>query len=133
MSDHSMDDRSFGGAERDSAALHVGATDDAPHDACDVVASRRDPVLSHAEADALLRRLDAVTAILRGWIWETDAEHRFTFMSESVTRFSGHSPEWHYGKTRQQLGNLCPNNAEHQKFIRQLEMHEMFGPADFVR
>ena len=80
-----------------------------------------------------LRRLETATEILRGWIWETDAEHRFTYLSDSVARFAGRPPEWHYGKTRQDLGNLNPSNAEHQHYIRQLETKSMFGPIEFVR
>lgn len=89
--------------------------------------------LSDAKALQLLHRLDVVTGILRGWIWETDSRHRFTYMSDSVQRFAGRPPEWHYGKTRQELGNLNSDNAEHRKFQAQLEAHEMFGPIDLVR
>ncbi|MBL8836050.1 MAG: PAS domain S-box protein, partial [Alphaproteobacteria bacterium] len=34
------------------------------------------------------------------WFWETDAEHRFTFLSDSISRITGISPEAHYGKRR---------------------------------
>ena len=80
-----------------------------------------------------MQRLTALTEILRGWIWETDTEHRFTYLSESVTKYVGRSPEWHYGKTRQELGNLHPDNADHQHYLRQLDAREKFGPIDFVR
>ncbi len=80
-----------------------------------------------------MQRVAAVTEILRGWIWETDASHRFTFMSDSVARFAGKSPEWHYGKTRQELGNLNADDAQHRKYLRQLDAREKFGPMDFVR
>lgn len=91
------------------------------------------PVLSTAEAERLLTRLSTVTDILRGWIWETDEQHRFTYLSDSVLRFAGRAPEWHYGKTRQELGNLNPNVEEHQSYLRQLDAHEMFGPIEVVR
>ncbi len=91
------------------------------------------PARGLADAEQLLRRLSTVTEILRGWIWETDAEHRFTYMSDSVEHFAGRPPEWHYGKTRQDLGNLNAINAEHQKLLQQLENHETFGPIEFVR
>lgn len=80
-----------------------------------------------------MQRLAAVTEILRGWIWETDVNHRFTYMSDSVARFAGKPPEWHYGKTRQELGNLNFDNAQHQKYLHQLDAREKFGPIDFMR
>ena len=80
-----------------------------------------------------LQRLTTLTEILRGWIWETDTEHRFTYLSDSVTKYAGRPPEWHYGKTRQELGNLHPDNADHQNYLRQLNAREKFGPIDFVR
>ncbi len=102
-----------------------------PHS--DVLAGTFQPELSAADAARLLSRLATVTDILRGWIWETDGEHRFTYMSDSVARFAGRPPEWHYGKTRQELGNLNPDLDEHQRFLRQLDEREVFGPIDFVR
>jgi PAS domain-containing protein len=33
------------------------------------------------------------------WLWETDAEHRFTWLSPNVEDLVGVPPEWHYGKT----------------------------------
>lgn len=89
--------------------------------------------VSTEQAAKLLSRIATVTDILRGWIWETDKDHRFTYMSDSVARFAGRPPEWHYGKTRQELGNLNPNVEEHKKYLAQLEAREMFGPIDFVR
>lgn len=89
--------------------------------------------MSPSEAERVFARLATVTDILRGWIWETDINHRFTYMSDSVARFAGRPPEWHYGKTRQELGNLNPNVEEHKRHLAQLDAKEMFGPIDFVR
>ena len=38
-----------------------------------------------------------------GWLWEMDRNLRFTWLSDSVREVSGVSPDWHYGKTRQDL------------------------------
>lgn len=100
------------------------------------VVEHRSDVIRRRPTDAQLRemqRLAAVAEILRGWIWETDVDHRFTYVSDSATRFAGQSPEWHYGKTRQDLGHLNADNPQHQKFLRQLDAREKFGPLDFVR
>jgi PAS domain S-box-containing protein len=37
------------------------------------------------------------------WLWETDAEHRFTWFSPNVKDLVGVPPEWHYGKTRREI------------------------------
>lgn len=37
------------------------------------------------------------------WFWETDADLRFTYMSPNVERIIGIPPEWHYGKSREDL------------------------------
>ncbi|MEZ5818575.1 MAG: PilZ domain-containing protein [Hyphomicrobiaceae bacterium] len=85
------------------------------------------------EVRYLRRRLDTVTTILGGWIWETDRQHRFTYMSPSVERFAGRPPEWHYGKTRQDLGNMGLRTIDGKSWVDQLEQHAVFGPVDFVR
>lgn len=37
------------------------------------------------------------------WLWEMDADLRFTYMSANVRDVVGVDPEWHYGKTRRDL------------------------------
>ncbi len=79
------------------------------------------------------RRIDVLTDILRGWVWETDAEHRFSYLSPSVAKFAGRPAEWHYGKTRQELGNLSVATIDGQSWQQQLDARQPFGPVDFVR
>ena len=122
-----IDDRSEFGRSSDEAAFDTEFPT-----APEAGAVARQPCVSDAAAREL-QRLTTLTEILRGWIWETDAEHRFTYLSDSVTRFAGRPPEWHYGKTRDQLGNLNIESGQHQKYLRQLEAREKFGPIDFVR
>lgn len=50
-----------------------------------------------------IERMNDSTRAISGWIWETDADDRFMFMTDSVERVTGLSPEWHYGKTRREL------------------------------
>ena len=84
-----------------------------------------DSSLSHLARELQLerRRIEVITNILGGWVWETDSEHRFTYMSPSVARFAGKPPEWHYGKTRQELGNMSVRTADGQSWIDQLGRH----------
>ena len=37
------------------------------------------------------------------WLWEMDEDLRFTWFSDSVREVAGVEPEWHYGKTREDL------------------------------
>jgi len=64
------------------------------------------------------------------WYWETDAEHRFTYMSDNIESLTGTPREFHYGKTRGDfLGDDCDRAAweeHHQTLMR----HEPF--RDFV-
>lgn len=79
------------------------------------------------------KRLESVTAILGGWIWETDTQNRFTYMSPSVERYSGKPASWHYGKTRQELGNVSLRTIDGRSWVEQLEKRAIFGPIDFIR
>jgi signal transduction histidine kinase len=85
------------------------------------------------EREKLHRRLETVAEMLNGWVWETDEEHRFVFMTESVRRIAGRGPEWHYGHTRQELGNVDPDDPKQADALARLEARERFGPHDFAR
>lgn len=37
------------------------------------------------------------------WLWEMDSALRFAWISESVHNALGVEPQWHYGKTREEL------------------------------
>lgn len=65
------------------------------------------------------------------WFWETDADHRFTFVSENVERMVGVTPAWHYGKTAGQLfGASYEGKAGDERHRRKLREHRPF--RDFV-
>ena len=67
--------------------------------------------------DELEREVESQTAELRegrerfrdfaesgaDWLWEMDDQLRFTYMSPNVERTVGVTPEWHYGKTREDI------------------------------
>ena len=80
-----------------------------------------------------LDRLSTAVHLLRGWIWETDAEGRFTYMSDSVLHFTGRPAEWHYGKTREELGNYVvdPKMLDHIQL--KIAAAEPFGPVEYQR
>lgn len=79
------------------------------------------------------RRLETVTAILGGWVWETDDQHRFIYMSGNVEKLAGKRPEKHYGKTLADLGILTVASEGKDSWLAQLDARDAFGPVDFVR
>lgn|GEM_PF-5267552 len=83
-------------------------------------------------------RMSDMAEAMGGWVWETDADGCFTFMSRSVQKFAGEAPEWHYGKTPRDLMTGDAKEAdiraveelfEQRLPIRGLEFQRI-GPAD---
>lgn len=71
--------------------------------------------------------------VIKGWLWETDSELRFTYLTESVRKHAGRAPEWHYGKTRAEVGNIDPASALWQNHLRKLQLRQPFDPFEFKR
>ena len=68
------------------------------------------------------------------WFWETDAEGRYIWFSDSVERVGGAKPEWHYGKKRTELAASCDLGAEPWKsHLEALERHEPFRDFRYER
>lgn len=66
-----------------------------------------------------------------GWFWEMDEALRFTYFSPSVKRVTGVEPEWHYGKTREDLGR--GTGVSEQQWREHLETLRQRQPfSDFV-
>jgi len=67
------------------------------------------------------------------WLWEMDADLRFTYMSGNVERVLGVAPEWHYGKTRQ---DLLGDDYDHELWddhLRALRERRPFRDFTFYR
>ncbi len=60
------------------------------------------------------------------WFWEMDAELRFTYMSPNVEEIVGVAPEWHYGKTREELLGDDYDQAVWRDHLDALKAHEPF-------
>ena len=65
-----------------------------------------------AEAAAAARFRD-IAALSSDWFWETDADHRFSFLSTTIAGVSGMTPDDHVGKTREEMmgDRLHPDDA----------------------
>jgi hypothetical protein len=91
-----------------------------------------------SEKPASPRELDTdreamITRLMRGWTWETDAEHRIVYMSESVEAYAAKPREWHYGKTRDELGTVDYSQPQWRRYREQVARREPFGPIEYPR
>ncbi|WP_051284320.1 response regulator [Nisaea denitrificans] len=64
----------------------------------------KDSALAGVGFDEERDRLEAFADVSNGWFWETDENHHFIYVSNSVERLAGRTPEWHYGKSREDVG-----------------------------
>ena len=67
------------------------------------------------------------------WLWETDAEHRFTWFSPNVRDLVGVAPEWHYGKTRRELMAPGVDPEVVEAHWQVLEAHVPFRDVEYLR
>ena len=67
------------------------------------------------------------------WLWETDAEHRFTWLSPNVKDLVGVPPEWHYGKTRREIMAPGVDPELIEAHWQVLEAHVPFRDLEYLR
>jgi PAS domain-containing protein len=68
-----------------------------------------------------------------GWFWETDQEHRFVWMSDSVERLTGLPPEWYYGKSGAEIRLEGVDDEAWNEHLGKLSNHELFENFVFDR
>lgn len=86
---------------------------------------------AHAELDSQKERHTIVLDIVSDWLWETDAQHRFVWMSDKVEAILGTPATWHIGRSRIDHITRFGLTDELQAHIATLERHEPF--RGFVR
>ncbi len=64
------------------------------------------------EAQRAADRFQDFASSSADWFWEMDADLRFSWISPNIEEITGISPEWHYGKTRQDI--LGPDHDPEQ-------------------
>jgi len=62
-----------------------------------------------------------------------DVNLRYTYMSENVERIVGVAPEWHYGKTREQLLDENYDRDEWADHLKTLQEHKPFRNFEYRR
>jgi two-component system cell cycle sensor histidine kinase PleC len=85
--------------------------------------------VAHALGESEARFRDFAT-MTSDWLWETDREHRFTYVSDGIRRF-GQNPDTSLGHTRFEM--IADTDPEPEKWVEHraiLERHEPF--RDFV-
>jgi PAS domain S-box-containing protein len=75
-------------------------------------------------------RLRDFATVTDGWLFETDAQHRFVWMSDNVEKIVGVKAEWHYGKTREEISSQSEEIPGWKEHLEVLSRHEAF--SDFV-
>lgn len=77
-----------------------------------------------------LERFEFFAEINPVWFFETDDAQQFTYLSPNVTKLTGLSPEWHYDKTRADIGAPESVSAEawhdHEETLRRHEPYTDF-------
>jgi len=90
-------------------------------------------VLENLERLFILDQLEHFAKLINGWFWETDSDLRFTYLSESVTLFTGLVPEWHYGKLRTEWRSDGISDENWAKHLNDLESRRPFYDFVFCR
>ena len=89
------------------------------------------------KANAALReneqRFRDYTEASSDWVWEMNADLRFTYVSGNVERTLGVAPEWHYGKTREDLLGDDYDRDAWAKHVEALREHRPFRNFEFFR
>ena len=67
------------------------------------------------------------------WLWETDADLRFTYFSDNVERIVGVVPEWHYGKTREDILGKEADKDHWRAHLEDLRNHRPFRDFEYYR
>jgi PAS domain S-box-containing protein len=60
------------------------------------------------------------------WFWITDADHRYTWLSDAIEKFTGGPREMIYGTSRVNLGQPAHSDEEWENHLGQLERREPF-------
>ncbi len=74
----------------------------------------------------MMERHEQFESLIDGWFWETDAQHRFVYLSENVEKYTGIKPEWHYGKSRMDMRGDGIPDADWTAHIETLNAHSPF-------
>ena len=85
-------------------------------------------VTAEVEAQAALkegeRRLQALLDISPDWVWETDADLRFTYFSPNIVTTLGTTPDQLVGRLGTEIGAVDSDQESWQEYLAALRAHE---------
>ena len=79
------------------------------------------------------RRFKDFAEIASDWFWETDAELRYTWLSDGIRERMGIEPDWHYGKTRLELVASDADRAVVQAIHERMLRREPYRDVEYLR
>lgn len=78
------------------------------------------------------RRFNDIVSASADWVWETDAEGRYTYVSDSVLALLGYQPAELFGKKLNELMGEDESARQTQALLPVLERHGAFHDIDLV-
>jgi PAS domain S-box-containing protein len=95
----------------------------------DVTAS----VLARQEVEKSEARFQDMAMAAADWFWETDAEHRFTYLSDNIERMTGERSADLLGKRRSDLAPARIADPAWDEHLATLDRHDAFRDFTFRR
>lgn len=78
-------------------------------------------------------RIEHFSRLIEGWLWETDSQHRFVYLSANVEKYTGIKAEQHYGKSRLEMKRGEIDGTDWEDHLKELELHKPFYNFKFRR
>lgn len=78
-------------------------------------------------------RIEHFSRLIEGWLWETDRQHRFVYLSANVEKYTGIKAEQHYGKSRLEMKRGEIDGTDWEDHLKELELHKPFYNFKFRR
>lgn len=83
-------------------------------------------VVAREETDEHKTAMEDFAKTASDWMWETDADNRFTMVSDAVFHKSGYQPDYYIGKNRFQLESLPENVGRFDEHKREVDARQPF-------
>lgn len=78
-----------------------------------------------------IRRVEDFAPASDHWYWETDSEHRFTWMSDNIERLLGLKPALFYGRARTQIMKDSISRENWNQYESLVAAHEPFQNIEY--
>ncbi len=79
-----------------------------------------------AKIEQAEQRFQDVADVGDDWVWETDANHTYSYVSDNVRRIGGFAPEAFIGRTRWEVADARPDDPRWRQHLRDLGARRPF-------